>query len=476
MFFGREKQLGELEGLLRKRVASLVTCRGRRRIGKSSLIAHFAARTKCRFIKIEGKKPEVGYSNETELEAFAEQLSAQTGAESTVPSNWLNAFIRLGDKISDQERTVVLLDEISWMGFYDKTFAGTLKIAWDNHWKRHDRLIVVLCGSVSSWIRDNFVENAAFMGRRSLDLVVGELPLCDCVRFWGRAAGRKDAREIIDVLSVTGGVPRYLEEVDPSLDASENIRRMAFRQHSPLRDDFDEMFGDVITRLPALSGRVLRCLVDGAHTVTEISALLKMEKSGSVSGVLDCLGEAGLVCRDGGRNPETGAEAREARYRLRDNYARFYLKFVEPFREAIDAGSYEFVSLESLPGWETVMGLQFENLVLNNYRSVIREMGMDGSLILSAGPYRRRPTDGRRGCQVDLLVQTKRALCLVEIKRRRDISRDIASEVDDKVTAIARPPGVSVKTALVYEGRLQPGVEADGYFDFIIPFERLLAR
>ena len=45
MFVGREDDLAQLSGLWGKRVASLVTCRGRRRVGKSTLIEEFAKRT-----------------------------------------------------------------------------------------------------------------------------------------------------------------------------------------------------------------------------------------------------------------------------------------------------------------------------------------------------------------------------------------------------------------------------------------------
>lgn len=55
------------------------------------------------------------------------------------------------------------------------------------------------------------------------------------MRFYGR-------EDILDVLSITGGVPRYLEEVNPSQTADENIRRMAFRPNATLRTDFDETF------------------------------------------------------------------------------------------------------------------------------------------------------------------------------------------------------------------------------------------
>ena len=144
MFFGRTEQLDALNALWGKRVSSLVTCRGRRRIGKSTLIRHFAEVSGARFLKIEGMKPRKGYSNEDELRTFASQLSVQTGCEKSLPEDWLSAFIRLGREIRGDEKTVVLLDEISWLGYYDQTFSDTLKIAWDNYLKKIVRLILVL--------------------------------------------------------------------------------------------------------------------------------------------------------------------------------------------------------------------------------------------------------------------------------------------------------------------------------------------
>lgn len=474
MFFGREKEISQLSDLWHKRVASLVTCRGRRRIGKSALIEEFAHRTDARFIKIEGKRPQKGWSNETELQAFAEQLAAQTGAETTPPSNWLNAFIRLSDKIANDENTVVLLDEISWLGHYDDTFAATLKIAWDNYFKKHDKLVLVVCGSVSGWIRDNIIDNGAFLGRRSLDVVLRELPLKECVKFWGEAARRIDTREIVDVLSVTGGVPRYLEEIDPTLSASENIRRMCYMPNALLRVDFDEMFNDVVTEQPVFTGKVLRALVDGPKSVTDIAAALNTEKGGRISKALDTLAECGLVSADVGLNPETGAEIRERRYRLRDNYARYYLKFVEPVVRMIDDGSYRFGSLSMLDGWDAVMGLAFENLVVNNYVQLLPFLHLGDALITSAAPYRKTAVRGRsRGCQVDLLIQSQGMICIVEIKRR-DIDKSIIAEVDRKVSCISRPSGVSIRTALVFDGTIAPTVGANGYFDAIVRFGDLL--
>lgn len=473
MFYGREDILSDLNALWKKRAASLVTCRGRRRVGKSTLIEKFAERSGAKFIRIEGVRPRDKMTNADELAAFAEQLSAATGAEDSPPSNWLNAFLRLDGKIGDSERTVVLLDEVSWMAHYDLRFSSTLKIAWDGHFKKHSKLVFVVCGSVSSWILENIIQDGSFYGRRSMDIVVPELPLSECVKFWGRAAARIDSQEIVDVLSVTGGIPRYLEEIDPGATANENIRRLAFRPKSLLREDFDEMFMDVITRLPSLTSLVLRALVDGSRTVTEVAAMLGMEKNGHLSSVMTQLEESGMVSADEGRNPSTGRQMREKHYRLRDNYTRFYLKFIEPVKNTIDSGAFSFGSLDELGGWATVMGLAFENLVVNNAAQLTGPLGIGGAHILSCAPYKKTGTKGD-GVQVDLLIQTPRAVYVVEAKRRREIDGGIVAEMEERVSKIPRKPGCSVRTALVYDGKLAPIVEAEGYFDAIVPFRTLL--
>ena len=279
------------------------------------------------------------------------------------------------------------------------------------------------------------------------------------------------------MLSVTGGVPRYLEDVNPSLSALENIKRLCFTPKSVLREYFDDMFNDVITEQPKFSARVLRTFVDGAKTATEVADALGITKGGDVTAAIGNLVEAGFLAEAGQINPETGRELREKRFRIRDNYARFYLKCIEPHKRIIDDGAFEVASLDELEGYDSIMGLAFENLVVNNYRLLLPLLHLDGVVITSAGPYLRRGTKGprgRRGCQVDLLVQTRRTVCVVEVKRMKEISREIIADVDRKVRTIKRREGVSIRTALVYDGHLAPVAKADGYLNAIIPVSKLL--
>ena len=470
MFIGREEQLEQLDALWRKNVASLVTCRGRRRIGKSTLIEEFARRSRVKFLKVEGLPPEEGVDNETQLKAFADQLSEQTGREIVQPRDWFAAFAILNECISPKAKTVVLIDEISWMGKVDPAFPAQLKYAWDNRFAKKSKLIVVLCGSVSSWINEKILKSKGFVGRPSLNLIVPELSIGESRAFWStRKGGAKIATsEIFDVLSITGGVPKYLEEVKSVLSADENIRRMAFIPKSVLASDFDEIFRDVMTGDIGDRADILRVLSRAPANVSELAAALGKERNGHLSDALEELLEAGFVGVDEGVNPETGKPVQEQRYRLKDNYARFYLKYIEPKMSIIQRGGYQFVSLEQLPEWDAVKGLAFENLVLNNFREFLPRLGLERSLVISAAPFRKGTEEKGTGVQVDLLLQTNRCIYVVEVKRRHEIARKVIDEVDEKVSRIRRRPGIAIKTALIYDGHLSKSVEADGYFDAVI--------
>jgi hypothetical protein len=130
--------------------------------------------------------------------------------------------------------------------------------------------------------------------------------------------------------------------------------------------------------------------------------------------------------------------------------------------------------LESLEGWETLMGLQFENLVLANLELLLAHIGLSKRLVLNAGPYAQKPTLRRKGCQIDLLIRTRRSLYVFEIKFRQHIGATIAEEVQEKVRRLKLPAGQSVRIGLIYCGSLAAAIEAQDAFDFLVPAEALL--
>ena len=385
MFIGRERELKLLSALLEKETASLVVCRGRRRIGKSTLIQEFGKKSEY-FLEFQGLPPRDGLTKKDQLDAFSQQLALQTSLPKLRLESWSQAFALLAGIIGN-EKTVLFLDEISWMAEKDRDFAGHLKIAWDTQFKKHSGLILVLCGSVSSWIDKNILNSAGFMGRVSTDLMLSELPLFHCNKFWKQKAERIAEMEKLKMLSVTGGVPRYLEEIDINASAEQNIQRMCFSREGILFSEFDKIFQDIFSRRANICKKIITALSDGNKALTDICKAIGVERSGIISKYMEDLIWSGFVAKDKVYKPGTSRESRLTRYRIRDNYLRFYIRYIEPMKHAVEQGLYDDVGLDGLTEWDVIMGFQFENLVLNNVKTVCRVLSIPMNTVKSASPY-----------------------------------------------------------------------------------------
>ena len=469
-FLGREREIELFRGLRRKAVSSLVVVRGRRRIGKSTFVRH-CAKDFDHFFAFEGLPPRPNQTAADQLSAFAERLSRDTSLPRLALESWPQAFQLLSSVLPSRGWTVLLLDELSWMGIGDPDFAGHIKAAWDNDWSRRDRLIVVLCGSVSTWIERNILNSTGFVGRVAHEFDLGPLPLSACNGFWrGR---RVSAEEKLTMLAVTGGVPRYLEEIDPKRSAEENIKRMCFEPGALLLREFEEVFSDIFGRRTSTYRRVVKALVNGPCTVSEVSAALKQGRGGTLAAALGELTKAGFVSEDVGFDPATGGARRASRFRLSDNYLRFYLKYVAPKKRRVEQGLLRSVAVERLTGWNTVLGLQAENLVLSSLPDLWRASGLDDVAFEHVGPYNQRATKRRQGCQIDLLARRAGRVYVFEVKFRRKIPASTAAEVDEKVARLELPRSISVRTGLVYAGELPAALATDA-FDYLVPMSALL--
>ena len=472
LFVGREREREEFEQILRKKTASLVVCEGRRRIGKSTFVRE-CAKLADHFLCFEGLPPRPNLGKAEQLAAFAQGLAGQTKAPRVALETWPQAFQLLAGFLPAAGRTVLLLDEISWMAVGDPDFAGHLKAAWDTLFSRRERLVLVLCGSVSSWIQENILNQTGFVGRCSWQFRLPPLALPACNRFWRREG--VSAAEKLKILSVTGGVPRYLEEVDPAQTAEQNIRRLCFHPGGLLFREFDQIFHDIFSRRAETYRKVASTLAEGPKTISEIGAALGQDRGGTLNAVAEDLAAAGFVSREISFDPVTGQSLpRGIRYRLCDNYLRFYLRRIDPVREAVEKGLFKWTPLEAFPGWDSLMGLQFENLVLSGLPTVLAKAGLGSVPLLNAGPYCRRSTRSRKGCQIDLLIRARQSVYVFEVKFQKRIDKAVIAEVRRKVERIKPPQSLSVRTGLIFQGELHPEIEPSDYFDFLIPFEELL--
>ncbi len=466
-FVGREAELAALRRFLRKKTASLIVVKGRRRIGKSRLIEEFAKN--YRFYSFAGLAPTEKTTAQSQRDEFARQLSEQTGLPEISADDWNKLFSLLWERVR-QGRVILLLDEISWMGSKDPDFLGKVKNAWDQKFKKNPELIIIICGSASSWIEENILSSTGFLGRVSYTLTLEELPLKDCSYFWPQIAQNISAFEKFKLLSVTGGVPRYLEEIDPNLNAEDNIRELCFRKGGILVDEFEHIFSNIFKHRSSLYREIVKSLVYGAKEAKQISKELQIELTGLLSEYLEELSLAGFIKRDYTWHIKTGHDAKLSKYRLSDNYLRFYLRYIAKYRTKIDRGNFEVKTVTSLPEWHSIMGLQFENLVLNNRVLIRQALGIYPENIISDNPFFQNPTLKQPGCQIDYMIQTKfDTLYICEIKfSRHPIGCEVIKEVQQKIDRLKRPKGFSCRPILIHVNDVSEEVRERDYFTAIV--------
>ncbi len=470
-FIGRIEALGRLSALTEKRTASFVVVRGRRRIGKSRLIKEFSKQFDT-FYQFMGLPPEKDITTQDQLTIFSRQLAEQCKTPPIIYDNWSNALWTLG-KETTSGKILLLFDEISWMGSKDPTFLGNIKNLWDQYLKNNDKLIFVICGSASSWIEKNILSSTGFVGRISLTLTLQELSLKECSGFWPKNIS---AYEKLKVLAVTGGVPKYLEEIDSKKPAEENIKRLCFSHGGMLVNEFNHIFSDLFLRDSVFYKKIVEVLATGTKERQEICDALGIESSGRISTYLSELELAGFIVREHTWVMPSGVTSKLHKYRLSDNYVRFYLKYIDKNITKINLNEYSLKSLTLFPEWNTIMGLQFENLVLNNRTLLYQALGIKPDEVILANPFFQNKTYRSSGCQIDFMIQTKfSSLYICEIKFSKNvIGESIIDEVQKKIDSLMYPKGYSCRPVLIHVNGVSQDVIDRDYFTDIIDVTKFL--
>ena len=469
-FFGRERELKLLKGLLYKKTSSLVVIRGRRRIGKSRLVQEFSK--SMNLISFSGMPPTKNITAKKQRIEFIRRMNEQLNIPGVKSDDWGDLFFHLANTINDKQNTIIFFDEITWMGSKDPTFLAKLKIAWDMYFKQHNKLVVILCGSVSHWIEENIINSTGFYGRISLDIKLDELSLIECNNFWGNQGKYISAYEKFKILSVTGGVPRYLEEIVPQLTAEENLEKLCFIKEGLLFNEFEKIFTDLFLKRSEFYKKIIIVLANKKGTLEDIYKALKIKKNGNVSKYLKDLIVSGFIVKDYSWDLKSSKKTKFIYFRLKDNYLRYYLKYIEPNKDKIHKNL-----MKKLLGYESIMGLQFENLVLNNRKKILNLLNISLDEIINENPYFQRKNLIQEGCQIDYLIQTRFSnLFLCEIKFCKvKIGKEIISEIESKMKKINIPKNLSIRPVLIHVNGVSDEVEEANYFYKIIDFSNLLS-
>ena len=464
-FIGRAVELERLKALYYKQTPCLVVVKGRRRIGKSRLVAEFASMNAQKFWSFAGLAPQDGLMAQEQRDHFARQLALMLKIPPMTFSNWSDAFEHLSLHIKAGD--VVLFDEISWMGVKDPTFVPKLKAWWD---KQSVPVLLVFCGSVSTWIEENILKSTAFFGRINLSITLEPLSIPESAEFLKKIGIKSSAYDTYKLLGFLGGIPWYLEQLNQTISADENIKQLAFEKNGLLVSEFDRIFHDLFNGKGTTYKKILGTLKDGAKTLAQIRELIDFSHSGTLSQIMEHLIVAGFVTKQSLWSFKTTKPLKQSLYRISDPYLRFYLKMIEPNLSKISVGGFQDVSLSTLPGFEAHLGLQLEYLLLQNRPLLLKALGVSGADIVSDGPYRQSATTIQKGCQIDYLIQTAtKTLFVCEFKfSKRELGSDILSEVQDKISALKVPRGFATVPVLFHLSGVSNAVETSSYFYRIV--------
>jgi len=466
-FVGRKNELRRLEDLSKSGRACLVVIKGRRRIGKSRLAEEYGKGKEL--LSFSGLAPVKGVTAQDQRDAFAHQLTKLFHLPSLTFTDWSDAFDYLSRYLT-KKPTVILFDEISWMGSKDPTFTSKLKVWWDLVLQNHPSVILILCGSISTWIDKNIINSTAFFGRVSLYLELGELSITESREFLKLRNFKGSELDCFKILCVTGGVPWYLEQIQAHQSADENIKRLCFEKTGLLVHEFDRIFNDLFSSRGEVYKKIIKVLSEGMRDRTTLQRSLGYSQSGTLSDYLKALEICGFVSKHPQWSLKTGRMGKSTLYRLADNYLRFYIHYIEPNLAKIEQGSFLEVPLSSLSGWEPMLGFQLENLLLKNRSLIYHALGIHAQDIVVDNPYIQKASERKKGCQIDYLIQTlSHTLFVCEVKmRRRELGLEVVDTMKSKIASLALPKGFGVSPVLLHLGPISDALLSSRYFFRII--------
>jgi hypothetical protein len=251
------------------------------------------------------------------------------------------------------------------------------------------------------------------------------------------------------LLSITGGVPKYLEELEFKNTPEQNIKSNFLNSKGFFYSEFDKIFSDIFQKRGLLYKNILREIEKGHYQPSELAKKLQTPLNKDFSVAIAELESAGFIARDFTWSFKSG-KSKLSHLRLCDNYSRFYLRYVEKHSERLKKIPLKSNSNLQIIPWDILFGLQFENLVMNNLPLVIEWLGLSPDEIVNIGPFFQPATRGRKGVQIDLMIQTRyKNLYVCEIKTQENLSTKLIEEMKLKIKNLEKPRGYAIHPCLL---------------------------
>jgi hypothetical protein len=328
MFVNREKELIFLNLMLERShpgPGQMVLLYGRRRVGKTSLLLHWAVQSKLPYCYWAAEKEPAALQRR---KLYADLLG-MPASRSPAFESWADTWDAIGQLIGNQRR-ILILDELPYAAESDQAMLSALQHAWDR-WIKSSNLMLVLCGSQVHTMETLLSQQSPLFGRMTGQWHLQPLPFHSL----GQFLPNWSVEERVAGFAMVGGVPAYLEWLDAERSLVENIRKVVLSPGSMFVAEPTFLLYDEV-REPRVYLAILKAIGQGAHTLNDISMSTLIDKA-HLSSYLSRLQQLYLVER---RLPVTipmsaRRLSRMGSYHLSDAYFRFYFRFLAPFHDTL---------------------------------------------------------------------------------------------------------------------------------------------
>lgn len=468
-FIGRDGELKMLEKWGRESASQLVVIFGRRRVGKSTLLTRFCE-NKYSFFFTGRKGERQRELFERFLKHLAEFHRNPLIARAKV-ADWQEIFeiIDLGRK---GRKLFIVLDEFQWMCSRKSDLISALQEYWDKRWKNDGKIFLVLCGSIVSFVEKNVLsEKSPLYGRRTRSMEVEAFPPNEARLFFPG----KNHMEQAEIVMTFGGIPSYLEIVDPRQSLAQNINRLALTRGGYFVDEVQFVLREQLKN-PRRYYILLENLSHGPMSREELAGAMGIGNTGALNLYLRTLLDLRLIRLDMPIDkPET---SRTQRYAIWDEFLRFHFNFIGPSEEMIRMNDEDWLYDRIVaPKWDGYCGYSFEIFCKKNIRAVVDALGIK-DVFRRSGTFWQKRTKRKEGVQIDMVIErTDGATHLIECRwSSGTIGKSIIEEMERQKGLYPNPLNHTLKTALITTHGVTDHVRSSGAIDDIITVKDLLAR
>lgn len=405
---GRTNEKALLQSYVGSQQAEFIAMYGRRRVGKTFLISNMFAD----MIVFETSGIIHG-SSEDQFAAFNHSLR-KIGYTGLYANTWMDAFFALEQtltpKIKKDQRQVIFIDELPCLDVRSTRFVVALGHFWNSWVSKHNNLILIVCGSATSWMVDKIVNNHGGLHNRITHTMhLHPFNLAQCEEYFQARGMVWDRQSIMQAYMVFGGVPYYLSLIKSSESVAEAIDRLLFAAQGELREEYYRLFSSLFTN-PEPYMTIVGALANHRYGLTrdELAEYLGKSDGGGLTKLLDNLEKCDFICYHRVRLKKINKTG--GYYVLSDSFVQFYHTYLDTPSNDEHYWSHNLLS----PKTNTFFGLAFERVCMSHIPQIKKAIGIDQ---IGTEYYSWRSTDKEQKAQIDLLIErADRIINLCEIK------------------------------------------------------------